>query len=244
MSWTLWNRLPHGFLAKSFEGFDRLDHSLKVLIVELARKQNFKCAICNRNRKLVIEHDHYPDRGTGKFATIYNTRGLTCGRCNWHLMMYEKELHGEYVGFGEATSKVSDRGWEEYTYPYDCRIVALSESELAQRCPNYWPRRIFLDKFDDWREWSMPYPWRWYFDEIKDRRHGKIRNPKQLFRALAAIGQFLKNELAKNPDWEPPEELMHGLLRIKRFLGELWPIIEPRYLELKKAKEAAAGASA
>lgn len=43
-----------------------------------------------------------------------------------------------------------------YTYSYDCRIFALYESELEHRCSNYWQRRIFLNKFDDWREWNMP----------------------------------------------------------------------------------------
>ena len=240
MGWDLWNQLPSGLLAKSFSGFNRLDYSLKVLVVELAKKQNFKCAICSRNGKLVIEHDHYPDRGTGEFATIYNTRGLTCGRCNWHLMMYEKELHGDCVGFGEATSNISDRKWEEYTYSYDCRIVALNETELRQRCPNYWQRRIFLDKFDDWREWNMQYPWRWYFDEIKDRRYGAIRTPKQFFNLLAACLKFLTAEYEKNPDYEPPEEVVRALFKIKSFLDEVAPMAQARLAEIRGAQEMAA----
>jgi hypothetical protein len=65
-----------------------------------------------------------------------------------------------------------------------------------------------------------------------------IRTPEQFFQALAAILQYLKNELAKNPDWEPPEEVLRGLFRIKPFLDELRPIVEARMLGLRSRNEA------
>jgi hypothetical protein len=244
MSWALWNKLPHGFLKRGYKNFDKLDHRVKALIVDLATQQNFRCALCSRDRHLIVEHDHNPFQGTGNVPTIYNIRGLTCQRCNWHLMMYE---HSDYVFFGEASSNISSQEWDEYIYGYDCRVVALHESELEERCPNYWQRRLFLNKFDDWSEWGnrrREYPWRWYFGEIKDQKYGKIRTTAQFLKMLAAVNQFLKNELEKDPNYEPPDELVKALFRIKPFLDELRPTVEARLAEIRKSKEAFAGSAA
>jgi hypothetical protein len=43
MSFTLWNRLPDGFLKMGYKRWAGLDHDVKELIVELAEKQKFKC---------------------------------------------------------------------------------------------------------------------------------------------------------------------------------------------------------
>jgi hypothetical protein len=155
-------------------------------------------------------------------------------------MMYEHSENGNHVSFGEASSNISSQEWDEYTYAYDCRVVALHESELKERCPNYWQRRVFIDKFDNWREWGnrrRDYPWRWYFNEIKDRRHGTIRTPQQFFKMLAALNSFLKNELEKDPDYEPPEEIIKALLQIGPFLDELRPVVEARLAEMRRDRE-------
>ena len=233
MSLTLWNRLPNGFLKKQFKAWDRLDYGVKRLIVELAEDQKFKCVHCSEKRDLIIEHDHNPIHGSGEKITVFNIRGLVCQGCNWHLMIYEKDLNGEYRGFDDVYSNISDRDWESYIYAYDCRVIGLHESRLEERmgAAKYWRRRIFLDKFDDWEEYGTRkhhYPWHWGFDEIKERKRWTIKTPEQFFKVLAAFLQYLKNELAKNPDWEPPDEVLRGVARIKPFLDELRLIAEAR----------------
>jgi hypothetical protein len=246
MSLVLWNKLPEGFLKMNFNRWGGLDHDVRRLIVELATEQKFKCAHCTRTRKLIIEHDHYPDHGRGDKYTVYNIRGLVCQRCNWHLMVYEKDRDDEYRGFDEAYSYISDREYESYVYAYDCRVRSLYEESLKEKMEplNYWRRRFFLDKFDDWKEYGGRYPWRWEFDEIKDQKYGKIRTPLQFIRTLTACAQFVKGELEKNPDYEPPEKFLEVIFRIKPLMDELRPIVEARLLEMGKANNAAAGASA
>jgi hypothetical protein len=171
MSILLWNKLPDGFLKMKYKRWARLDYDVGLLIIELADKQKFKCALCSRKHDLVVEHDHDPEHGTGEGLTIYNIRGLTCQRCNWHLMVDEKDRNGEYRGFDDAYSYVSDREYESYTFAYDCRVGALYEDYLKEKLGllNYWRRRIFLDKFDDWKEWGARYPWHWVSMKSKTR---------------------------------------------------------------------------
>lgn len=62
----------------------------------LYKKQDSVCALCKRNRKLVIDHDHNccPNkRSCGKCV-----RGLLCDSCNKHLGWFEnhKELIENY----------------------------------------------------------------------------------------------------------------------------------------------------
>jgi len=242
MSFILWQRLPRGFLKKQYRAWDKLDYDVKALIVRLAEEQKFKCVHCPRERNLIIEHDHYPEYGSGDKPTEFNIRGLVCQRCNVHLMMYEKDLNGECRALSDAYCYISSSEWETYIYAYDCRVIALSENRLKERMGDakYYRRRMFLDKFDDWKEWvprKRLYPWHWGFDEIKKRKRHTIRTPEQFFKVLAVILEYLKSELAKNPDWEPPEEMVPALLRIKEFMDELYPMIEARYLELKNKKE-------
>ena len=133
MSLMLWNKLPRGLLKKRLKAWDRLSPDVKRLVVELAEDQKFKCVHCPRERKLIIEHDHDPEFGPGDKLTAFNIRGLVCQRCNWHLMIYEKDLKGEYRGFDEVHSYISDHEWEAYIYAYDCRVVHLHESVLRER---------------------------------------------------------------------------------------------------------------
>jgi hypothetical protein len=245
MSLVLWNKLPSGFLKKQFKAWDKLDPDVKRLIVKLAEEQKFKCVHCSRVRDLIIEHDHDPLFGAGDKPTVLNIRGLVCQRCNWHLMLYERDLNGEYRGFDDAHCCISDREWESYIYAYDCRVIGLYESRLEEQMggAKYWRRRLILDQFDYWKDWTAcrrNHPWHRRFGELKERRRNTIRTPEQFFKMLAAILEYTKAQLAKDPDWRPPEEAMPSLLRIKEFLDELYPIIEPQYLELLSKKEAVA----
>jgi hypothetical protein len=52
------------------------------------------------------------------------------------------------------------------------------------------------------------------FDEIKDKRYGKIRTPRQFIQTLSACVQFVKGELEKNPDYQPPEEFLKVMVRV------------------------------
>jgi hypothetical protein len=179
-----------------------------------------------------IEHDHWPERGSGDKLTIYNVRGLACTRCNWHLGMYEADARGDYRGWDDAFIHISERDFEPYAYAYECRILTLLEEELEQRLGpvNYWRRRLFLQKFDDWREWGRGrYPWRSYFAEIKERRRWKIRTPEQFRQGLAAIFRFIVEQQRKDPDFKLPEPFFELLVRVKPLLDEAWPLIEERY---------------
>jgi hypothetical protein len=212
-------------------------YDVQVLVSNLAEEQGYKCALCSQNRNLEIEHDHDPEYGTGETLTIYNIRGLVCRGCNWHIMMYERNNNGEFISFGEASSRLSDYEWEKYIYPYERRVFALNEERLEREMgfQKYWRRRNLLDKFDGWKDWGprrRTYPWYWGFDEIKERKRNTIRTPEQFFKVLAALLEYLKDQVAKDPEWMPPEEMMPGLLRLKSFLDELWPIVEARLLEV------------
>lgn len=242
MSLNLWNKLPYGFLNMKFKRWSKLGRDVQLLILELASEQKFKCALCIRDRDLIVEHDHEPEYGPGKPITIHNIRGLTCQRCNWHLMVYEKDKNGEHRGFDEAYSYISDRRWESYIYTYECRVGALREARLEKELGslNYWRRRVFLDKFDDWQEYGGRYPWYWGFDEIKDQKYGKIRTPLQLIKTLSACVQFVKGEMDRDPDYQPRENFLEAIFRIKPFLDELWPLIEARMSELGETNNSAA----
>ena len=56
---------------------------------ELCRYQEGRCAICDTNRKLVVDHDHVTNK----------VRGLLCRYCNTSLGWYEryKESLGGYL---------------------------------------------------------------------------------------------------------------------------------------------------
>ena len=240
MSDRLWYQLPTGFLKKKAKGWLKLDYDVRALVVELARAQNFKCAFCDKTKNLIIEHDHWPERGSGDKLTVYNIRGLVCSRCNWHLGMHEADARGDYRGWDNAFIHISERDFEPYAYAYDCRILALFDEELKQTLPPriYWRRYFLLEKFDDWNEWGRQhYPWRSYFAEIKERRRWIIRTPEQCLTALAACTRFIVEQIEKNPDFEIPEQFLQIIAQLQPIIEEIWPQIEERYWALKAEKQ-------
>jgi hypothetical protein len=239
MSDRLWSELPAGFLKKSPKGWMRLDRDVRRLVVELAREQKFKCAFCDKAKGLIIEHDHWPERGSGDKLTIYNVRGLACSGCNWHLGMYEADERGDYRGFDDAYIRIDENDFYPYAQAYDDRVLTLIETELEQRMEpsNYWRRRLFLQKFDE-REWSRRHPWPSYFGEIKERRRMIIRTPEQFWESFGACVRFVVEEKQKNPDFEIPEQFIRVAVRVKSLLDEIWPQIEGRYMAIQAKKQA------
>ena len=86
---------------------------------------------------------------------------------------------------------------------------------------NYWKRRIFLDKFDDWRQWGGRYPWRWEFGEIKQRKRRTIRTPEQFIRTLSAIVEFIATQIKSDPEFEIPNSFLDLMIKLKPMLDEL-----------------------
>jgi hypothetical protein len=231
LSHTLWQRLPDRFLKMGYRAWAKLDDQIKLLIVELAEKQNFKCAHCSETRSLVIEHDHYPEEGPGDKKTIYNIRGLVCHGCNWHLGLYEKDERGEdREGWDHVDCWISSQAYETYIYVYECRVGALLEELREQRMGslNYWRRRCFLDKFDEWAEYGGSYPWYWGFEEVKAKRHGPIRTPMQFIKGLMASMRYVVEEAKKDPNYRPPEDFIKLMVRIKPLMDSIRPTVEAR----------------
>ena len=229
----LWSKLPTGFLKMSFKTWSRLDFDIRSLIIKLARDQNFKCVHCDESHGLIVEHDHYPDHGRGDRYTVYNIRGLVCHRCNWHLGKYEQEKRGDYSEWSDFHQYISDGDYDSYIFAYECRVSPLLEAMIEKRLGsrNYWRRRSLLTKFDDWREWGgrrRTYPWYWGFNEIKEKKYWHIKTPEQAIRNLAALIRYVLKELEKNPAYEPPEEFLKLMVRVKPLLDSIRPIVEER----------------
>jgi hypothetical protein len=225
-----WKPIPDGLLRmrKTPTALGRLNYDVQVLISHIAEEQGHKCAFCDANKGLEIDHEHDPELNPEQsrdIYTIYNVRGLVCHRHNIQLMMYECDQKGLTRALSEATSLLSDSEYESYIYRYDIRAEALYEEYLESVVPNYWRRRLFLDKFDSWRYRGLcrEYPWHWGFDEIKDQKYGKVRTPRQFFGGLLACLQFVKSELEKNPNFEIPEQFIKLLVLLKPFLDEATP---------------------
>lgn len=233
-SFKLWQRLPEGFLKRRYRGWSEFDGGVQLLIVELATKQKFKCALCNQTRGLIIEHDHDPYEGPGDRYTVHNIRGLVCDGCNHHIKLYEMQERGEYHPWENVYSNISDDQYEEYSSSYEYRLHRLREQILERRCPNYWDRRRVLDKFDAWREWGETYPWRWGFEEIKEKRYGKIRTPCQAVKTLIACMQFVVEEKGRNPDWQPPELFLTVMARINPLMESLRPLYEAQLRDAQR----------
>ncbi|HMF06064.1 MAG TPA: endonuclease domain-containing protein [Methylocella sp.] len=222
-SFELWQKLPAGFLKKGYPAWGRFDRDVQRTVVELAKSQNFRCAFCSKDRGLIVEHDHDPEQGDGDRLTIYNIRGLTCQRCNWHLMIYETNETGGYIGWDHVDCFIDSHRYDDYIYFYECRLERFREQKLQKTCPNYWSRTGLLDKFDDWKEccWRrQKYPWRWGFEEIKAKRHGKIRTPGQFFKYLTALTEFIL-EQEKDPNWRPSDKFLKAMFKLKPFLDKL-----------------------
>lgn len=227
---SLWEELPDGFLKMKRPTWSRLDYEVRLLITELARNQDFKCAHCGKERGLEIEHDHDPEHGPGDRYTIYNIRGLVCRRCNWHIGLYEADQRGDYRDWPDVFIVISDREYENYVYVYECRVSPLLEAMLEERLgsQNYWRRRLFLQKFDEWREWGGRYPWYRGFEEIKDQKYGRIRTPKQFLRTLYALMQYVVEQLRQDPEYQPPAEFLEIMVRVKPLFDSIRPIAEEK----------------
>jgi hypothetical protein len=201
---TLWEKLPAGFLKKCYRAWCRLEWQVQKLVVKLATEQGFRCAFCPQTRNLVIDHDHYPDEGLGDRLTIHNIRGLLCHTCNWHMGIYEADEAGSDRGWEHVySSDISSSDYEVYIDAYESRLEQLYEDKLERTCPNYWSRRILLDKFDEWKEGWIEYPWHLGFEEIKAKRHGRIRTPQQFINVLSACVNFVAEEQRKDPNTDP-----------------------------------------
>ena len=122
---------------------------------------------------------------------------------------------------------------KSYVYAYECRVAPLLEILLEERLgsQNYWRRKFFLDKFDDWREWGgkkkKHYPWYWGFDEIKDKKYGYFRTRQQTIRFLRTLTACMQY-VVEHPEYQPPEEFFKVVFWIKPLLEELRPMIETR----------------
>lgn len=217
MSAELWQKLPEHFLRMSFTKWTKLDHGVKRLTVELAQTQNFRCALCSKTRNLEIEHDHYPQEGPGHPYTIYNIRGLTCRGCNWHLRFYEAQEHGEYFGWDDASCRISSQEYEDYIYVYECRVSPLIEALLEARIPNYWHRRLVLQKFDAWFYDGERSAWR---ERWKENHKWDIRTPDEFVERLIVIMKFVIEECEKDPTYQPPEQFFEILAKVRPILEQ------------------------
>jgi recombination endonuclease VII len=236
MTDALYQSLPVGFLKVEYRGWRKLRGDVQFLILKLAKEQNYKCFFCNKNRRLYIDHDHEavswpPCRDK---YTVNNVRGLLCHRCNTHLWLHERNERGGYgVGWDHVFIVISDREYEDYTCAFECRLVRQHEEAMEASCNNPGTRRRLLDKFDDWkRGWEPRYPWPQRFEEIKERRHGKIRTPGQAVRALVACMKFVVEEYEKEPNFQPPDEFVKLMVRMKPVFEELRPIAKARIAEI------------
>jgi hypothetical protein len=127
-----------------------------------------------------------------------------CQGCNWDLGFYETEERGGDFGWENVSCKLSSQDYETYIYVYECRADALREALLEKRIPNYWHRRLILDRFDDWYyEGGRPPLW---YRRYKEQESRKIEAPEDFIRGLTAIVQFINEQIKKDPNFEPPEE--------------------------------------
>ncbi len=98
-----------------------------------------------------------------------------------------------------------------------------------------------LDKFDDWKDgWHGDYPWEWHFEEIKEKRHGKIRTPAQFIKIFTACAKFVAAEFEKDPNYEPPDEVAKFIFFAKDFLDKIRPVVEARLKEMNLSGPGAA----
>jgi hypothetical protein len=228
-SFELWQKLPTGFLKKKYPGWCRLDYDVQCLIVELAEQQEFKCALCSKTKRLEIEHDPDPVFGPGGLIkTIYNIRGLACRGCNWRIMMFEAEDRGESVGWENCSFTLYAHQYSSYIDRYETRAYPLIQAarKLELGPLNYFRRWNLLWKFDHWKEWPHEkYPWYWGFEEIKAKRHGKIRTPRQAMKYLTALTEFIL-EQEKDPTWRPSHQFLKAMFKLKRSLDKIIAEVE------------------
>ncbi len=226
MSLELWQKLPPSFLKKRFNGWDKLSPDVKELIVELAQKQNFRCALCPEDRHLEIEHDRHPEEGPGNKYTIYNIRGLACRRCNWLLMRYEQPD----VCWENADCQLSDDDYEYYISEYECRVRPLLEDLHERRvgCRNSSHRRYVLRRFDEWMYESERSAWR----ERWELRQA-IKSPEKGLKILFACLKALNEQLDKDPNYEVSDKTLLALFKIHEFLRDV--LTTKARMEMKSA---------
>jgi hypothetical protein len=219
MSLAFWDTMPVGFLKMGYKSWRRLDSGVKHVVAELAESQKFRCALCSETRDLVIDHDHEPEEGPGHPYTAFNIRGLVCQGCNWHLIVYEKQESGDYFGWENADSRISNDKYESYDYVYRCRVRPLIEAKLEQRMgsANYWRRALTLQRFDAWYydgEWSE---WR---DRWAKRQAWKIKTPEQFIERMQMIVKFYSEQIDKNPDFVLPDEFIKLVAKVRGLIQE------------------------
>ena len=83
-----------------------------------------------------------------------------------NLGFYEKDERGEYRGWDHVDPIIGRGEYEYYIEGYACRLRRMHEDYLEMKCPNYWSRRLLLDKFDDWKDEWGSYPWYWGFEKL------------------------------------------------------------------------------
>ncbi|MCW5686069.1 MAG: hypothetical protein KIT85_16860 [Pseudolabrys sp.] len=212
MSQLPWNELPPRFLKKRHSSWKALRPEIQAVVVDLANKQGFKCALCDADSNLIIEHDHEPDEGAGDIFTIYNIRGLTCSRCNSALSVHERLERGEYVGLEISESRLSLHSYENYIGRYRSRVSPLIEAELERRMgsSNYWRRRNFMLKFDIWFYEGGNAPSWWI-----RHRSSEIRSMRKFFRVTEAMLDFINSEIVTNPKPEVLSRIITNLLSLK-----------------------------
>jgi hypothetical protein len=98
---------------------------------------------------------------------------------------------------------------------------------------SYWRRSSLLRKFDEW-DFRGDFPWRWCFEEIKEKRHGKIRTPNQFVRGLTAIMKFVLEQAKKDSNFRPPGSFFELMDRIRPIMEH--PIVTARMKELAAAR--------
>ena len=154
-------------------------------------------------------------------------------------MMYEKEERGEYTGWDNFYCRITEHQYGSYIYAYECRLSPLVEAVLEESLGslNYWHRRNLLRKFDEWKDGWGDYPWYWGFEGIKEKRHGRIRTPKQATNALIACMKFVLAETKKDPNFQPPESFFKLMVKVKPLLDSVRPTVEARLKEKNKLSE-------
>jgi hypothetical protein len=136
-------------------------------------------------------------------------------------------LH-RYPNWPDRFPRVTEEQYDSYIYLYECRMSRLLEAMMEKRLGsiNYWRRRNFLQKFDEWEDDGGDYPWYWGFEEIKEKRHGKIKTPMQAIKTLRALLEFVMGEIRKDPSYEPPDEFIKLLIRVEPWISDLRAIAE------------------
>lgn len=230
MSVELWKKLPDGFLKRGLQGWRKLDRDVQELIVELAAMQKFNCALCkDENRDLEVEHEHEPREKVP--PTIYNIRGLVCGRCNRQLMFYEKAERGEAIMLGDniILSRITSDEYEDYKDGY--RVRASYEEVLKKKMGyRYWDRRRKLDfiyaRYEDGR-----FPWQ---QDHKWLIRAKLKNPEYAAKVVVECIKFASEQFEKDPNFQPPDGFW-------KMINHIRPIIDSIRQERTKGQLSSAG---